>query len=242
MPPVQSLRRKPGRPEAGHPGGANALLKAAQTAFAIHGFEGASLRSISAAAGVDPALASHHFGSKEALWRAVVEHLAEPVQPKILELVALSLRVDLPVRERFEAALRQFVATLYAEPEAGMFLARVGTEKGERLDFLLEHLFRPYHDAFTPILSAAMDAGVVLKQPVEVMYFMLLNAVSMTFSYAHVLKLFGHKYRTAEALKLQVTECLLATFLPSEAHLSEQTSVSVAQIATTPRTRRKRGN
>src|SRR5579863_5674406 len=64
--------RGPGRPGKGRPDGALLLLKAAQSAFARHGFEGASLRGIAAAAGVDPALAAHHFGSKEALWEEVI--------------------------------------------------------------------------------------------------------------------------------------------------------------------------
>src|SRR5260370_39121140 len=64
-------RRGPGRPGKDRPHGALLLLKAGQSAFARHGFEGASLRGIAAAAGVDPALAAHHFGSKEALWEAI---------------------------------------------------------------------------------------------------------------------------------------------------------------------------
>jgi AcrR family transcriptional regulator len=44
------------------------ILTAARDAFASHGFEGATIRSIARAADVDPALVHHFFGSKEALF------------------------------------------------------------------------------------------------------------------------------------------------------------------------------
>jgi AcrR family transcriptional regulator len=53
------------------PGGSDnraRVLTAARDAFASHGFEGATIRSIANAAGVDPALVHHFFGSKEALF------------------------------------------------------------------------------------------------------------------------------------------------------------------------------
>jgi len=48
------------------------LLEAARRRFAEGGYDGTSLRAIAADAGVDPAVAVHFFGSKEALFRAAV--------------------------------------------------------------------------------------------------------------------------------------------------------------------------
>jgi AcrR family transcriptional regulator len=53
--------------------GSDRLLETALTAFASHGFEGAATRGIAEAAGAPQGLIRHHFGSKEGLWRAVVE-------------------------------------------------------------------------------------------------------------------------------------------------------------------------
>ena len=44
-------------------------------------FEGASLRQIAATAGVDRVLAAHHFGSKEGLWKAVIEEMTAYLAP-----------------------------------------------------------------------------------------------------------------------------------------------------------------
>jgi AcrR family transcriptional regulator len=53
--------------------GSDRLLDTALVAFATHGFEGAGTRGIAEAAGAPQGLIRHHFGSKEGLWRAVVE-------------------------------------------------------------------------------------------------------------------------------------------------------------------------
>ena len=58
-------RTRPGRPRGSPPNRA-AILAAAREQFVAHGYE-APIRLIAAAAGVDPALVYHYFGSKEGL-------------------------------------------------------------------------------------------------------------------------------------------------------------------------------
>src|SRR5258708_23875130 len=121
-------RRGPGRPGKDRPNGALLLLKAGQSAFARHGFEGASLRAIAAVAGVDPALAAHHFGSKEALWEAVIEPFAMYLARYIVELRELKTHGEIPIRMRIETALRQLIAGVCGEPESGMLISRISAE------------------------------------------------------------------------------------------------------------------
>ncbi len=52
------------------------ILDAAERLFARRGFYGVSIRDITAAAGVDVALASYHFGRKQELFAAVLERRA----------------------------------------------------------------------------------------------------------------------------------------------------------------------
>lgn len=65
--PARSGRR-PGRS-----GTREAILDAARKRFAEVGFDKASVRSIASAAGVDPALVHHYFGTKHELLTAVVD-------------------------------------------------------------------------------------------------------------------------------------------------------------------------
>jgi AcrR family transcriptional regulator len=206
-------RRGPGRPGKDRPNGALLLLQAGQSAFARHGFEGASLRGIAAAAGVDPALAAHHFGSKEALWEAVIERFALYLAPYIVELRELQTQGQIPIRARIETAFRQLIAAVCGEPESGMLISRISVERGEKLDLLVEKLIRPYHDAFEPLLQEAMRERLIAEQSLEVLYFMLLHAVTMSVSFRHVLGYFDEPFEDIEQLKRDMTQCVLATFL-----------------------------
>jgi AcrR family transcriptional regulator len=75
--------RTRGRPRGGVPTDTREqILIAARTAFAEKGFDGASLRAIASAAGVDASLIRHYFGDKAGL---LVATLQLPVNP--LELI-----------------------------------------------------------------------------------------------------------------------------------------------------------
>ncbi|WP_240641178.1 TetR family transcriptional regulator [Nocardioides ferulae] len=69
----QRRGRRPGAPDT-----RAAILAAARTSFAATGFAGTSIRSVAAAAGVDPALVHHYFGTKDDLFLAALELRVDP--------------------------------------------------------------------------------------------------------------------------------------------------------------------
>ncbi|MGW0432662.1 TetR/AcrR family transcriptional regulator [Micromonospora sp. NPDC003197] len=71
------MARRTGR-RPGNPDTREAILVAARQAFAERGFDGASIRSIAAGAGVDPALVHHYFGSKDQLFLAALNAPFDP--------------------------------------------------------------------------------------------------------------------------------------------------------------------
>ncbi|MBM0228114.1 MULTISPECIES: TetR family transcriptional regulator [Micromonospora] len=73
------MARRTGR-RPGNPDTREAILAAARSAFAERGFDAASIRGIATAAGVDPALVHHYFGTKEDLFRATVDIPIDPAQ------------------------------------------------------------------------------------------------------------------------------------------------------------------
>lgn len=80
--------RRRGRPAGGSAGDTRArLIAAAREQFAARGFAAASVRSIAAAAGVDPSLVNHHFGSKQGLLVATMDLPVDPIE-KISAVVA----------------------------------------------------------------------------------------------------------------------------------------------------------
>ncbi|MFC4912148.1 TetR family transcriptional regulator [Actinomadura gamaensis] len=82
---VEAGRRGPGRP-AGRTDTREQILAAAREMFADKGFDGASLRGIARAAGVDPALVHHYFGSKEGVFVAAMRFPVNPAEllPRVL--------------------------------------------------------------------------------------------------------------------------------------------------------------
>src|SRR5690348_1146815 len=73
--------RRRGRPDT-----RETILAAALDVFGERGFDGASIRAIAAAAGVDPALVHHYFGTKEKLFLATVQAPIDPdeILPRVL--------------------------------------------------------------------------------------------------------------------------------------------------------------
>lgn len=64
------------------------ILDAAETIFGRSGFEGAKVRDIAALADVPLGLVNHHGGSKQALFREVIERRAEELAQLRLEALA----------------------------------------------------------------------------------------------------------------------------------------------------------
>ncbi|MGF6889113.1 AcrR family transcriptional regulator [Nocardia sp. GAS34] len=78
--------RRPGNPDT-----REAILAAARERFAEVGFDKASIRSIAAAAGVDPALVHHYFGTKQELLAAVVNL---PVDTDVIRALIAAAPID----------------------------------------------------------------------------------------------------------------------------------------------------
>ena len=68
-----SRGRRPGAPDT-----RAQVLAAARTSFAEKGFRGTTIRAVAAAAGVDPALVHHYFGSKDDLFLAALQIPVDP--------------------------------------------------------------------------------------------------------------------------------------------------------------------
>jgi AcrR family transcriptional regulator len=63
------------------------ILDAGERLFVEHGFEATSLRSLTAAAGVNLAAVHYHFGSKEELFQAVLTRRLDPMNQERIDLL-----------------------------------------------------------------------------------------------------------------------------------------------------------
>jgi AcrR family transcriptional regulator len=133
------VARRGGR-RPGNPGTREAVLAAARAAFAERGFDGATIRQIATAAGVDPALVHHYFGTKDELFLAAVDAPADPD--------ALLPEVLAGGREELGANMIRLFLRVWDGPmqAAGLALVRsaVGNETAARLlrEFLVTRVLR----------------------------------------------------------------------------------------------------
>ncbi|OWQ83356.1 TetR family transcriptional regulator [Roseateles aquatilis] len=201
--------RRRGRPSADCAQGADNLLRTARRTFALRGYEAASVREIARAAGVDAALIAHHFGSKEALWLAVVDQIVTLTDP--MRDLAIALRADaaLRPRRRLELALLDFIDRVFEHPDIGIFFSTAATEEGDRLDVLIDKLVRPFHDVFLPLFQDAMDAGELRRCDPALLFSLLTQGISKTVAYSHVMRAVSTLPDEPERFKRELSEVTL---------------------------------
>jgi len=203
-----ATKRTRGRPAQGASVGAGTLLRHARKIFAKHGYAATSVRAIAREAGVDAALLAHHFGSKETLWEAVIEQIAQEAAPMIEATAALRTSA-FGARERVERALEIYIDKVFTDPDVGLFFATANTEEGARLDLLVERIVRPYHDVLTPLLTDAVKRKQLKVPDANVLFFMLVNGISKTVAYGHLVQAFSALPKQQAKYKRVVLETAL---------------------------------
>ena len=130
------------------------ILRAALRVFAAEGYDGASTRVLAQSAGINLPAIQYYFGSKEGLYRAVIDHIGETVEQRIAP-VTQQIRDALAQGETSRRRLLEllcrmldaFVAlvTDQTSPDwesRALFFARAEIEPQIALDSLHRHVMR----------------------------------------------------------------------------------------------------
>lgn len=147
------------------------ILRAALKAFARHGFDGVSLRTIADEAGVNHQLIGHHFGSKQDLWDAALDARFEEFR-KFHEALSLAGDSSDP-REQFRNYVKAAVEFTLASPEIPCIhyhealINRSARKNSDRYQRLLENQIARYHTVVERLLTKAQEAGIIARIPVE---------------------------------------------------------------------------
>jgi AcrR family transcriptional regulator len=140
------------------------LLDAAEQIFAERGFEGASMRAVTQAAGSSVSAANYHFGSKEALLRETLLRRVGPLnERRLARLDALEEKAGgrpLEVETIVEAFLRpvfeEHVASVDATNRFRQVAARIYSDPPGVVATMKRDLFGPIVTRFVGALSAAL--------------------------------------------------------------------------------------
>jgi len=137
------------------------ILDAAEELFMLHGFEGTSMRSLTAKAGVNLAAVNYHFGSKDALVEAVFRRRLDPMNlARIAELEKLEATGNPTV----EKIIRAFIvpSLRLVEDAAGggrnfiRLLGRSYSEPAKAIRALIGQLYAPVMERYKSVLERAL--------------------------------------------------------------------------------------
>jgi AcrR family transcriptional regulator len=144
--------------KAGRPPGATSedtrgeILDAALEAFAEAGFEAMSVRELTRRIGVSHNLVHHHFGSKEDLWRAALDHGAGTTARELLELLGESVGSP-DSKQVLKSGMERALDLLNRRPAVARILADESARAGPRLDYLYAHYLGPLVDMLSRFLA-----------------------------------------------------------------------------------------
>ena len=140
------------------------ILDAAEELFMQHGFEGTSMRLLTARAGVNLAAVNYHFGSKDALIEAVFRRRLDPMNAARLGALekAEADAGDRPLAP--EAIIRAFVgeSLRMAEDARGggrnfiRLLGRTYTEPAKQIRALIGQMYAPTMERYKAALERAL--------------------------------------------------------------------------------------
>ena len=136
------------------------ILGAAEALFARHGFAGASLRQVTAAANVNLAAVNYHFGSKENLINEVFRRRLDDLNAERLKALAeAQAKPDFGLNEALAAFVRPALAMSGDTHGGSAFvrvLARAYAEHNERLRKFLHdnygHVLKEFAAVFSKLL------------------------------------------------------------------------------------------
>jgi AcrR family transcriptional regulator len=134
-----------------------ALLDAALARFSAHGYDGASIRDITREAGANLGAVTYHFGSKEALFEAVVERALGPFTHAVADLAA---RTE-PVLERIVRVARTATAFLAEYPEIPRLMVHSVILSDRPIPQAARAMVERYHAAVATLIRQGQRDGTI---------------------------------------------------------------------------------
>jgi AcrR family transcriptional regulator len=140
------------------------ILDVAEELFMQHGFEGASMRMLTAKAGVNLAAINYHFGSKDALIEAVFRRRLDAMNAdRIAELERLEteaggrpLAPDAIIRAFIGASLRMIEDVRGGGRNFTRLLGRAYTEPAKPIRQLIGQMYAPAMERFKAAFTRAL--------------------------------------------------------------------------------------
>ncbi|MGW4830264.1 TetR/AcrR family transcriptional regulator [Amycolatopsis japonica] len=176
---TQQGTRRRGRPSKdAEPAPVDQVLAKALAAFAVHGYEGVSLRTLNRELGVSHNLLYQRFGSKENLWYAaadwgfggLVDHLTQADDK------------DEEPLERFRRFVKTFVRFSARNPDLLRLVNIEAGQSSDRLTYLAETYIVPVMTRMAPVYAELVETGRIRDVALHTVYYLITNGGGAIFA------------------------------------------------------------
>jgi AcrR family transcriptional regulator len=206
------------------------ILDAAEELFMQHGFEGTSMRLLTAQAGVNLAAVNYHFGSKHALIEAVFRRRLDPMNTaRIAELE----RLESDGTPSAESIIRAFVGPslrMIEDAKSGgrnfiRLLGRTYTEPAKAIRALIGQMYAPAMERYKDALERALTQ-MTRYELVWRMHFMF-GTLAYTLAATDTVQLIAG-CKPEDRYDARLLEDRLTTFLAAGLHAPLKSSIKKA--------------
>lgn len=177
------------------------ILKAAIMVFADIGYDAASLRQITALAGVNHGSIKYHYNGKEELWQACVIYLYAQLETTLV--IPDVSQAKMSLRDSIERSMRLYIRFLAKHPELFKITMYETMKDSPRLEWLTKNITIPYTKQSLKLIRKAKKAGVYPdKIPTMNLFYLLVGASRYTYFIApEASKVFGKDLTSDKEIK-----------------------------------------
>jgi AcrR family transcriptional regulator len=157
------------------------ILRAALHAFAEHGYDGMSLRTLNADMGLSRGTINQRFRSKVQLWYAAVDHE--------FRYLIDDLSAELQTRtgpdddlSRLRKGIRAFLVASVRRPDLVRLMNQEGLHSTSRLDHIVSTFTLPTLTPALRALNRLADTGIVRRVPARTLLFLIAHGAAAPFT------------------------------------------------------------
>ena len=156
------------------------IIDRAKVFFAEKGYEGTSFRTLAAAAELNHAVISYHFGNKEKLWLVVVQELFKEFIEDCGHLLTIELNEQTDNKKIFRDAVYSLVRFNAKKPH----LIKIAFRESMSANPLIEStsmMMEQYISMSKDLLDKFHSVGIISKVTLEDFHFIFLSSITNRF-------------------------------------------------------------
>lgn len=158
------------------------ILNSALKEFSSAGFDGVSTRAIASNAKVNHTLITHHFGTKEDLWKAAAKAIFDTYKQESEQY--LESLGDLEQEQVVRELLKHYINFSAQFPDFHRFMIQANRGDSELLDWFTDHYVKPYSSSELDIFKQAQELGLMPEGDSLHLRYLFMGAVTSIFTFA----------------------------------------------------------